>query len=341
MNVTHQGAVREALSNYKRPLLSRPEIVAVSVGRPSADVTASDEPVLKIFVARGYAQLLQLPGYTLAPYVLSLGRKVRAEVEEMDPLKSPPSTLPDYTLPMVPYPGMSVSELRQKVRPAVGGDSVAHYNFGAGTITTIVRDSNYKGITYVLSCNHVLARLNSASYGDPILQPAAGNGGSYPLDLIAWLSRFIPLSALAGTENTVDCAVAYALPGNVLPGEVAWLGAVNGVRSIDSIGLGESVRKVGSSSGLNDGNVVGIHAAVKITYALPGLAAMTCVFDDQILTTPMSAYGDSGALLLDSGVNALGMLFAGSTTHTCFNYIPKVQSALQVTVSDNVVDTPG
>ena len=284
-----------------------------------------------------YTQLLQLPGYTITPHVWSRGRKVRVEVEEVEPLTAPPFSAPDYSLAMAPYSGMSVFELRQKVRPATGGDSVAHYQFGAGTITTVVRDSNYKGITYILSCNHVLARLNNAVFGDPILQPAAGYGGSYPLDLIAWLSRFIPLSAAPGNENTVDCAVAYAPPGSVLPGEVAWLGNTNGIRSKAGVDVDEDVRKVGSASGLNEGSIIAIHATVKITYALPGLSPLTCVFSDQLLTTPMSAYGDSGSLLLDVDNNAVGMLFAGSTTHTCYNYLENVQSALGVIVSENVV----
>ena len=62
------------------------------------------------------------------------------------------------------------------------------------------------------------------------------------------------------------------------------------------------------------------------------------IFHDQIIIVgsdgnPFSAAGDSGSLILQRGTNkAVGLLFAGSSTHTIANHIGDVLAALQVTL---------
>jgi hypothetical protein len=49
---------------------------------------------------------------------------------------------------------------------------------------------------------------------------------------------------------------------------------------------------------------------------------------------PFSAAGDSGSLILQRGTNrAVGLLFAGSSTHTIANHIGDVLQALKVTLA--------
>ncbi len=54
------------------------------------------------------------------------------------------------------------------------------------------------------------------------------------------------------------------------------------------------------------------------------------LFKNQILTTNMSAGGDSGSLLVDYGGRAVGLLFAGSWAITVHNHISNVLMALEI-----------
>lgn len=48
----------------------------------------------------------------------------------------------------------------------------------------------------------------------------------------------------------------------------------------------------------------------------------------------MSAGGDSGSLVTDRDEGAVGLLFAGSSTHTIVNNIKYVQSLLRIRVTE-------
>jgi hypothetical protein len=53
-------------------------------------------------------------------------------------------------------------------------------------------------------------------------------------------------------------------------------------------------------------------------------------FTDQIVTSNMSAPGDSGSLVCDIKEGAVGLLFAGSSQVTIVNNILRVQSLLGI-----------
>ncbi|MEW6230146.1 MAG: hypothetical protein AB1700_19020, partial [Bacillota bacterium] len=56
----------------------------------------------------------------------------------------------------------------------------------------------------------------------------------------------------------------------------------------------------------------------------------TATFRDQFLTGPMADGGDSGSLLVDGEMRAVGLLFAGSDKSTIYNRITNVLEALDV-----------
>jgi hypothetical protein len=59
----------------------------------------------------------------------------------------------------------------------------------------------------------------------------------------------------------------------------------------------------------------------------------TARFTGQVMTTNMSADGDSGSLIVDkNSQNAVGLLFAGSGIVTIFTPIDIVLNALQVRI---------
>lgn len=217
-----------------------------------------------------------------------------------------------------------------RVRPALPGFSIGHHNITAGTFGCLVQDvrrnpssedcpSDY----LVLSNNHVLAAENQAAIGDLILQPGPFDGGVFPADGIATLDRFEPIIfGFPGGYNLVDAAVACSSYSRNVTSSI--IGLVT-PRGIDQVFIGSPVLKVGRTTEVTTGSVLAVNATVNVGYS-QGIAQ----FRHQILTSPMAAGGDSGSLLMDFNLNAVGLLFAGSPFVTIHNHITDVEIALGV-----------
>lgn len=238
--------------------------------------------------------------------------------------------------------------LAQRLRPAQGGYSVGHFKTTAGTMATCVYDilpggsppAHGTGIPsryYILSNNHVLANSNNASLGDPILQPGPLDGGADPADRIARLSRFIPITLeppvpRARHNNLVDAAVA-AGEFHDLDREIYWIGHVRGWRQKANVKVGTMVQKTGRTTNYTTGRITTINATVDVNFSGGGVAR----FKDQIVTTNMSAGGDSGSLVTTLDDVAVGLLFAGSSMATILNQIENVRSLLKVEVAEQIL----
>ena len=213
-----------------------------------------------------------------------------------------------------------------RVRPALPGFSIGHHNITAGTFGCLVHDIRPQGSGeyLILSNNHVLAAVNAGSAGDLILQPGPFDGGVFPADAVATLERFEPITFGMTGYNVVDCAVAKPLYSrNVV---AAIIGRAM-PRGIDQALVGQLVIKVGRTTQITVGRVLATDATVTVAYGAPGNA----VFRHQIITTAMSAGGDSGSLLMSNpALDAVGLLFAGSPFITIFNHISEVEVALGV-----------
>jgi len=225
---------------------------------------------------------------------------------------------------------LGIEVLKQRVRPAKGGYSVGHYRITAGTIATCVYDLEpFPGIPpryYILSNNHVLANSNNARIGDPILQPGPYDGGNVPGDIIARLYRFVPIKWHTSSSiplNLVDAAIAVGDFHN-LDREIYWIGYVKQVKSNPRVG--DLVEKTGRTTNFTTGKIIATNATVDVNYGGGRVAR----FARQIMTTNMSAGGDSGSLVCDIKEGAVGLLFAGSSTVTVINSILYVQALLRI-----------
>lgn len=220
---------------------------------------------------------------------------------------------------------VTTQTLRGRVRPVEGGYSVGHYKITAGTMATAVIDATpFPGIPrryYMLSNNHVLANSNDALLGDPILQPGPFDGGAASGDIVARLSRFVPIH-FDGRCNYVDAAIAEG-EFHDLDREIYWIGYVRGIAAPQ---LGAIVQKTGRTTSYTTGQIIGLNATFNVNYG-GGKVARMC---DQIVTTNMSAGGDSGSLVLDMEENAVGLLFAGSPSVTLHNDIRYVIRLLSI-----------
>ncbi len=216
---------------------------------------------------------------------------------------------------------------RGRYRPAPGGVSVGHYKITAGTLGCLARKGS---ALYILSNNHVLADSNKGKVGDPILQPGPYDGGKVPADVIAKLSQFVPIK-FGGPVNEVDCAIAQTSPKLVRP-----LSKCFGRISATPVACKRNllVKKCGRTTQFTRGRITDCNATVRVGYGPSG----TAVFRNQIIIVsltrnPFSAGGDSGSLICTNvGNRPVGLLFAGSATHTIANPIQKVLSALNVSI---------
>lgn len=196
--------------------------------------------------------------------------------------------------------------------------------------------------------------------GDPVDEPEDPGTGTPPtsetgcdiVDLVATLGNF--MARAVGSEkqlkasasavdapvvvdrvsaqtaiatNAVDGAVASLIDPTMFSGEILSIGALTGVMEPM---LGMRVRKSGRTTGFTTGVVTLVNATVDVAYAtLEG--SKTARFTGQVLTTNMSAGGDSGSLIVaEDSQNAVGLLFAGSGVSTIFTPIQTVLNALNV-----------
>lgn len=221
-----------------------------------------------------------------------------------------------------------------KVRPLAGGYSVGRINGGTGTIATCVTDltegeqlssNNF----YLLSNNHVIAASNQGVKGDPIIQPGAVDGGR-PTDVVGYLARYVPILfeppvPRSQHQNFVDAALAQTRL-DLSKREIHWIGYPQGWRQSEPSDVGSLVQKTGRTTGYTIGRIISLDTIIDVNYSPTTIARFT----QQILTTAMSAPGDSGSLVLDMANRAIGLLFAGSETATIVNPIAMVRKLLKV-----------
>lgn len=228
--------------------------------------------------------------------------------------------------PPVPNP-------RTRIQPAQPGCSIGFQDPNgqfvmAGTFGALVRKGQKR---FVLSNNHVIADENKLALGSSIFQPGFLDAGNPPNNrVIARLTKFIAL-VFGGATNKVDCAIAQLGAANAATNQVLFIGAPKGKTpaKIDMV-----VHKFGRTTSFTAGRVTSIDTDVNVQYE-----AGTATFENQIIIVglnaqPFSASGDSGSLIMERSTNkAIGLLFAGSSSHTIANHIDDVLGALQVSLT--------
>src|SRR6185437_1091639 len=234
--------------------------------------------------------------------------------------------------PHIASPAPKVPNPRTKMRPGHPGCSVGFQDPGnqfvmAGTFGALVKDK--EGKTYILSNNHVLADEGQLRPGAPIFQPGLLDHGNAATDKIAKLTKFVPLHA--SSPNKVDCAIAELLDPKLANHDILFIGKPNAPARAE---IDMTVQKFGRTTSYTVGRISSIDTDVKVGYETG-----TFTFNGQIIVVGLngssfSAAGDSGSLIVQRpGRHAVGLLFAGSSTHTIANHIADVLSELNVTLA--------
>ncbi|WP_260326521.1 S1 family peptidase [Streptomyces sp. TLI_185] len=239
--------------------------------------------------------------------------------------------------------------LKRRMRPSPSGFSVGNVRVTAGTLGSVVYDF-LPGATvdppgpglgtpskfYILSNNHVLADSNRAQLGSPILQPGVFDGGTDPADRIATLDRFItiqfaPQIPVERHNNVVDCALG-AVEFQDATREQYFSGTPRAWRRKANVAVGDLVKKTGRTTNISFGRIIAVDATIDVNYGTAGTAR----FKDQVLTTSISAGGDSGSLVTSLDNVATGLLFAGSSVVTVANHIENVRALLRVEIAEQL-----
>ncbi len=308
---------------YTPDLLGIDGVVGTAVG-----VGADGAPVVLVYTAR--------PGVLGLPAMLE-GTPVRTEVTgefwalgdgPRDHLPPPPGALQAAREADTP-----INRKGRFPRPVPIGVSGGQPDVTAGTIGARVSDG---GRTFALSNNHVFANRNDAKRGDDILQPGRIDGGTDPSNSIGTLHDFEPLRfcrLLACSNNRIDAAVALTSSDNLGTSTPAD-GYGEPQTKTTTATLGQAVQKYGRTTGLTTGVVSGINATINVNYNTG-----TARFVDQILISDgrFSQGGDSGSLVVTRSSGGddrrpVGLLFAGSNTHTIANPIDLVLDRFDVAI---------
>ncbi|MCD3350444.1 hypothetical protein G8V03_05775 [Clostridium botulinum D/C] len=212
--------------------------------------------------------------------------------------------------------------LNHWIRPVTGGYSISNQTFPrTGSLSCLVTD----GIRmYILGNNHILASSNRAPIGSYIVQPSIGDGGRQGIDVIASLSRFIPLN-FQGQSNFVDSAIAEVMAPGLISPYIAIVGPPKGTKYAS---LSESVMKIGRTSEKTTGKITQLHSVILVRAS----STQKYLMIDQIITQRMSDMGDSGALLLDSNVFALGQLVGAAPYKSIYTPINTILDTLNVSL---------
>jgi hypothetical protein len=209
-----------------------------------------------------------------------------------------------------------------------------------GTLGSLVQRA---GTFYILSNNHVLARSDSASLGENIIQPGLvdTNCGATSSSVVGNLSQFVNLQA-SGTN--VDAAIAQIITGAVdTTGTILLLGSTTtggvpdpgpphaGTGIPATVGMG--VGKSGRTTGLTCSRVGAVGVATSVQYQTGCGTGSTfdVAYSNQISVTggTFSGAGDSGSLIVSTGTaDPVALVYAGSDTDTVGNPVQDVLNAM-------------
>ena len=225
--------------------------------------------------------------------------------------------------------------LRAVRRPLVIGCSLAHVASTAGTLGLIARHRK-TGRTVLVSNSHVLAQGGQAKIGDGITQPGRIDGGGQA-DHVAALLDFAPFKDAGG--NLIDAAIA----GDRRREHRA--DAQYRARHRRHHGAGRHAAFAGRQGHQarphhrpdprrGDGDRNGRHRG-RLRRRNP------CVFDNRVEITglpgtPFSDAGDSGSLVIDDQMRAIGLVFCGNPNAkdgaglSYANHLPKVMAGLDL-----------
>lgn len=280
-------------------IISMPSVNGIGVGMKWVNGQPTNKPAILVFVQSKMPKDGVISKYS---------------VQEVIPKK-----IDGITTDVVEVGYIKKQGLTAEVRPIKPGYSCGHGDITCGTIGGIFIDRD--GDPVILSNNHVLANENKASVGDPIYQPGpADTTGDISfkgwddtpaqLPYFATLKNFVQLQS---SGNTQDTAIAKIHNKFMESGMVDYMYPVinKQLSGVGSAKVGMQVQKLGRTTGYTTGRVIATNASFTVGYDFGEARFNNCV-----VCSAMSKGGDSGSIIMDTNMNAIALLFAGSNKVT-------------------------
>jgi hypothetical protein len=179
---------------------------------------------------------------------------------------------------------------------------------------------------YILSNNHILARVDKAATGEDISQPGLVDSNCRASTIVADFSIASPLG------SNVDAAIAQLRAGTMdATGFIEDIGVPNQAVVTPTVRL--SVAKSGRTTGFTTGTIASVNTSVNVQYqrSCGQGKKFVLLYTNQVVinSSTFSAGGDSGSLIVsNSGHNPVALLFAGSSTSTIGNPVGEVLNKL-------------
>src|SRR5262249_6608818 len=171
-----------------------------------------------------------------------------------------------------------------------------------------------------------------ARRGDPIFQPAIGDGGDPKTDQVAELADW--RTPQREGDNEAIGAIAKLLPGVSATNEILGIGPITGVATQDELQPGSTmVQTVGRTTPFIKGHVEVL--AVKGELTPLGRDPLPARFKNLIVVSPQggqpfSSPGDLGAPVLTESRHLAGMVYAVENKRTYVVPIEPILDALKV-----------
>lgn len=217
--------------------------------------------------------------------------------------------------------------LAERLRPAVPGYSLGPLGGHTGTLGALVRHSGDPHQLLILSNSHVLAASGTAQAGLAIVQPGPDDGGT-ETDLVAHLEKWAPFDFGTGFNNLCDAAVATVVDAASVTAAIYDIGLPKGINA--KLERGMTVQKSGRTTAHTTGLVKDVDYRTYMPYPKPDGGFGDAGFRSQVLCERYTDGGDSGALVCDTGGQAVGLHWCGSDSASIFSPIGPVLSALDL-----------
>lgn len=295
-------------------LFKKRNVQGVGIGFKWVNGEPTDEPAILVFVEKKYSKSDCYRKQSLEDFIPPSIDGISTDVIEIGKI--------------IPH------SYTAKCRPIQPGFSAGHVNVTAGTIGGFFRDQD--GDLVALSNNHVFADENRCKEGDLIYQPGRADSGASAIPNPIWntdtsaLPYFATLKkwSVLAAQNTHDSAIAKVhesfIPDMINPVYPHMDMRMAGVRDAASKMMAQ---KAGRTTGYTTGQVMGVKASFTIGYD-----TIDARFNDCIVFTNMSQPGDSGSIIFDMEMYAIGLLFAGSPKATIASPMQTVMNYYGLTI---------
>lgn len=301
-----------------------------------------------------YSQVTMTDGKAAVPPVLE--PEAEAESQPASATPSAAESSSQKTTTAKPQAAQTGPSTKRFIRPVPIGVSIFNQTDVCASGTLGCRLFNSTGQQFILSNNHVIAKENLGTAGNPICQPSTGDL-AFPNrckkllpDAIGNLSdfqkiQFVKSAILAATGpiNTIDAGVALCPPGmvdNITP--IEGYGAAARLPQ-EALYVGMPVQKYGRTTSYTKGKIYSLNVEAIINYGTAGYARFKYCIDirTQFLIPAFSAAGDSGSLVVtQADRRPVGLLFAGGGYDTFINPISPVLTRFKAGVDDGAGGTP-